>query len=205
MRDDTVAPPPLRGRHALLADVAIDLVAREGMRALTHRGLDAAAGMPPGTTSAYFRTREALVTGLVRRIAELDRAQLDAGRQGLREHADLETAATATAAFVDHWLSAGRNRALARYQCLLETIQYPRLRAILTPHEEAAREQVRAFLERAGAPDPRARARDYVACVDGLIFDRLMGGADAPEPGTAAARAELAATIRRLLEAAIHG
>ncbi|NRQ39657.1 TetR family transcriptional regulator [Nonomuraea sp. NN258] len=63
-------------RRAVLADVAIELVATQGIRALTHRAVDAAAGMPIGTTSAYFRTRKALLTGLVRRMADLDEADL---------------------------------------------------------------------------------------------------------------------------------
>ena len=60
------------GRLEVLADAAIDLVAESGMRGLTHRAVDARAGVPAGSTSAYFRTREALIEGMVRRLAELD-------------------------------------------------------------------------------------------------------------------------------------
>lgn len=52
-------------RRTLLADAALDVLADEGMRGLTHRAVDRRAAMPPGTTSAYFRTRAALLTGLV--------------------------------------------------------------------------------------------------------------------------------------------
>ncbi|WP_234038673.1 hypothetical protein [Micromonospora coerulea] len=46
------------------------------MRALTHRAVDARAGVPAGTTSAYLRTRQALIEAVVRRLADLDRADL---------------------------------------------------------------------------------------------------------------------------------
>ncbi|MFD6115461.1 hypothetical protein ACFWG0_35965 [Streptomyces yangpuensis] len=40
-------------RRTLLADSAIDVLADEGIRGLTHRAVDRKAAMPPGTTSAY--------------------------------------------------------------------------------------------------------------------------------------------------------
>lgn len=56
------ANPERRGQ---LADAAIEVLAHVGARGLTHRAVDAAAGVPAGTTSRYFRTREALLAGVV--------------------------------------------------------------------------------------------------------------------------------------------
>ena len=44
-------------RRQLLADAAIAVISGSGMRALTHRAVDAAADVPSGTTSYHFRTR----------------------------------------------------------------------------------------------------------------------------------------------------
>src|SRR3954453_2356028 len=55
-------------RRTTLADAGIAVLAREGSRGLTHRAIDAEAGVPVGTTSNYFRSREALFTGLFERI-----------------------------------------------------------------------------------------------------------------------------------------
>jgi hypothetical protein len=44
-----------------IADAAIGLLAAEGMRGLTHRTVDRAADLPKGSTSYYFRTRQALL------------------------------------------------------------------------------------------------------------------------------------------------
>ena len=56
-------------RRDLITDTAIRIVAEQGMRGLTHRAVDREAGLPEGSTSAYFRTRKALIEGLVERLA----------------------------------------------------------------------------------------------------------------------------------------
>ena len=62
--------PSARTRQ--VGDAAIAVLAEQGARGLTHRAVDQAAGLPPGTTSNYARTREALLTLTLTRIAELD-------------------------------------------------------------------------------------------------------------------------------------
>ncbi|MFC6506917.1 TetR/AcrR family transcriptional regulator [Promicromonospora citrea] len=57
-------------RRAALADAGIAVLAREGARGLTHRAIDGEAGVPTGTTSNYFRSRDALVSGLFERIGQ---------------------------------------------------------------------------------------------------------------------------------------
>src|SRR5688572_10321143 len=72
-------------RHALL-DAAIEVLAREGARGLTHRAVDGEAGVAEGTTSNYFRTREALSTAIAARIdARLRPATADADALGAGE------------------------------------------------------------------------------------------------------------------------
>jgi AcrR family transcriptional regulator len=69
--------PSARTRQ--VGDAAIAVLADQGARGLTHRAVDQAAGLPPGTTSNYARTREALLTLALSRIAELDAAEGAAG------------------------------------------------------------------------------------------------------------------------------
>ena len=61
-------------RETRLLDAAIDVLGTRGMRQLTHRAVDAAAGLPVGSTSNRFRTREALLVGVLRRILERETA-----------------------------------------------------------------------------------------------------------------------------------
>ena len=51
-------------RRTEILDAALRVLAEHGMRGLTHRAVDEAAGIPPGSTSYYFRSRSALVDGL---------------------------------------------------------------------------------------------------------------------------------------------
>ncbi|MEU5791620.1 TetR family transcriptional regulator [Micromonospora purpureochromogenes] len=199
-------------RVAALADAAIALLAEGGMRALTHRAVDARAGVPVGTTSAYLRTRQALIEAVVRRLVDLDRADLvdrelptgapPPGPPPRLTPADLDHLAAATAQVLDRWLTVGRDRSLARYACLLEAVHRPELRPILA-HGTVLREQARALLAGAGASDPRRQGDQFVAFVDGLLFDRLVGAGalSAPPPGSPESREDLRAAVRALLRA----
>ncbi|MFG2164219.1 TetR/AcrR family transcriptional regulator [Micromonospora chersina] len=201
-------------RVARLADAAVELLAEGGMRALTHRAVDARAAMPPGTTSAYLRTRQALIEAVVQRLADLDRADLAAHELPTEPPAEppraapvlgpdgLDQLAAGVAEVLDRWLTTGRTRSLARYACLLEAVHRPELRRILD-HGTALRVQARDLLARAGAPDPRRQGDQFVAFVDGLLFDRLVGAGalSAPPPGTPASREDLRAGVRTLLRA----
>ena len=69
--------PSARTRQ--VGDAAIAVLAEHGARGLTHRAVDQAAGLPPGTTSNYARTRAALLTLVLTRIDELDTAEAISG------------------------------------------------------------------------------------------------------------------------------
>ncbi|WP_072486972.1 TetR family transcriptional regulator C-terminal domain-containing protein [Streptomyces atratus] len=183
-------------RRAVLADAAIGVLAEEGMRGLTHRAVDRAADLPPGTTSAYFRTRQALLTGLVRRLVALDQAELQAAGEQAGMPRDAEELTAGLAGFVASRLAGeGRRRSLARYACAVESVRHPELREILVPRENAAREAVRAFLGARGVADAEGRTLTLLACVDGLVFDRLVGGGAVP-------RGEIAGLVAAALRSA---
>ncbi|HYD09772.1 MAG TPA: hypothetical protein VEA78_06690, partial [Acidimicrobiales bacterium] len=59
-------------RDQQLLDAAIEVLASGGPRQLTHRAVDTAAGVPLGSTSNCFRTRDALLVGVLRRVLERD-------------------------------------------------------------------------------------------------------------------------------------
>ena len=61
----------MEDRRMLIADSAIEVVARDGVRALTHRAVDSEAGLPSGSTSYYCRTRAQLVALTVERVTSL--------------------------------------------------------------------------------------------------------------------------------------
>src|SRR5437763_15032437 len=111
-----------RDRRTLLADAAIGVLADEGMRGLTHRAVDRAANLPPGTTSAYFRTRSALLTALVRRLVELDQGELQPLGEAAPPVRDVDQLTDGCAALIELRLTGeGRRRTVARYACADES------------------------------------------------------------------------------------
>ncbi|MDT0611840.1 TetR/AcrR family transcriptional regulator [Streptomyces lancefieldiae] len=164
-------------RRTLLADAAIGVLAESGLRGLTHRAVDRAAELPPGTTSAYYRTRQALLTALVRRLVALDQAELHTMGRGTPAPRDAGELVARISALVERRLTGdGRRRSLARYACAIESVHHSELREILRPRENAARHAVRDFLAAQGLTDAEERTVTLLTCVDGLVFDRLVNG-----------------------------
>jgi DNA-binding transcriptional regulator YbjK len=169
-------------RRALIADAAISTLARDGMRGLTHRAVDRTAGLPEGSASYYFRTRQALLQATVERLAELDRMDMAASAALLAGAAapappghELDAMAALAAALVESWLTAGRERQLARYELSLEATRRPGLRQTLVASGAGIRAFAADRFAAAGVPEPSRRAADFVAFVDGLLFDQIAG------------------------------
>jgi DNA-binding transcriptional regulator YbjK len=193
---------PLPDRRDLIADAAIDTVATAGLRGLTHRAVDAAAGLPAGSTSYYFRTRSALISACYLRLAELSAADVDRWEaQYGSADPDPDSVAKALAALLHHWLTVERNRQLARFELSLEAVRRPELRADLQTAGLAVRSRAAALLERLGAPRPASAADLLVAWTDGLLYDRLAGATAATRPAPDVA--ELTPAVRRMLTAAL--
>jgi DNA-binding transcriptional regulator YbjK len=178
-------------RRTEIADAAITTLASGGMRGLTHRAVDRTAGLSEGSTSYYFRTRQALLQAVVARLAERDAGELPA-----LPHGDLDTFADAAAALIHAWLTTGRDRQLARYELTLEATRRPELRAVLLTAGAGVRRMVAELLGSAGVAEPELRARDFTVFVDGLLFDQIAGAGDRE-----LTVAQLRTTVRTLLAA----
>jgi DNA-binding transcriptional regulator YbjK len=169
-------------RRALIADAAISTLARDGMRGLTHRAVDRTAGLPEGSASYYFRTRQALLQAAVERLAELtttdmlaSAALVDSAAVSPPPGQELSAFGALTAALVESWLTAGRERQLARYELSLEATRRPELRQTLVTTGAAIRAVIAGRFAAAGVPEPAQRAADFAAFIDGLLFDQIAG------------------------------
>lgn len=159
-------------RPTVIADAAITTLAREGMRGFTHRAVDRTAALAEGSTSYYFRTREALMFAALARMAELD--TLDIGDlPAAFGTVDLETLTTMLTAVVRGWLTDGRDRTIARYELSLESARRPELRARMRTHGATFRRLAQETLAAAGASEPERRARAFVSYLDGLMLHQL--------------------------------
>ena len=183
----------LRGadRQDAIADAAIRLVATRGLRGLTHRAVDAEAGLPPGSTSYYLRTRNALLTACVNRMLTRDVTGMPpVGTDAIELMVAMTTG-----------LARDRPEDLvARYELSLEASRQPELRAAINAGGQQLRAMLAQLLAGLGVPDPDAAAWPVAAMMDGLMYDRVAGagGTLSPEAFEAAVRRSVTALIAGL-------
>lgn len=194
--------PNIEQRRRDLCDAAIQLLAAEGARGLTHLRVDRHQGFADGTTSFYYQTRSALLRGALDRVIELDvadfTAAMDESRSGgvdsllsyLAEHA-MRTA-----------VEPERSRARARFELMMIAARDAELSAVfadLNDRFTAISEAAVAQVQPAGAPpDPelvKAQAFAVVTFLGGFLF-RLAYGL---------AQIDAATTLEAHLRAVIAG
>lgn len=149
-------------RAEQILDAAIAVLGGQGTRELTHRAVDAAAGLPQGSTSNYFRSRDALLDGVVARVTARE-------RDALPPSFDVD----GLAAFVIAAVTERRDLTLARFALLVEAAHRPHLqealRAASGPVSRWAVEAMRA----AGSAHPERDASIVGAQVDALTLRQL--------------------------------
>lgn len=166
-------------RAELVAETAIALLAERGMRGLTHRAVDAAAGLPPGAASNVARTRAALLELALARLNELEERQFAA--LGIASvPARPEPATDLLARLLHAQLTQGRRRTLARYELALEATRRPELRSLYDASGRHFREPAVALMAALGSADPQNDGRRLVAYAEGVMFYALAGAGEDP-------------------------
>ena len=191
---NTARPEGTVARQAHLLDCAIAVVGESGLRGLTHRAVDRAAGLPEGSCSVYYRTRLALLTALTDHVAEKLLGDVRVLTAGLPTDTDDPSAAVAG--------TTGLLVGLARDPALLLTLSELSLEAVRTPSlQEPMRVWRRALVDVVRTPveahhkgDSLRRARTMVAALEGVAIASL----NVAEPER---EAFLADTIGMLLQA----
>ena len=166
----------------LIADSAIEVVARHGIRALTHRAVDSEAGLPSGSTSYYCRTRSQLLSLTVARLTSLLRGFVEvSGIQELTSSSS-DDILTTLARMVEGLLADYRGELAARSALILELTgtqdTTDLVASLLDPSDLVG------ALDSAGLRDPVAAAHDLLTVYEGLLWERTVGrlaGAD-PDP-----------------------
>ena len=189
-------------RRTAILDGALAVLAEQGMRGLTHRAVDAAAGLPPGSTSYYFRSRATLVTGCVQRLVERDLAEDVAAVDVtlLSAERDLPAVlATVLTTVGVRMATVERQRTLARYELSLAAVRDPALRVELVAGGDTIRRRGAALLARAGVAEPDAAAEELAALLDGLVYTALVRGPRDADALAASLRPPLDRLVRSLL------
>ncbi|MGV9385198.1 TetR/AcrR family transcriptional regulator [Nonomuraea sp. NPDC003707] len=157
-------PPTNPARRQALTDAAIELLASSGAHGLTHRAVEKAAGLPPGTASNYFRSREALLVAAAERIVELHHADTDRAVEQPATLVDLLTESLLTAA------TTLRDRYLAIFELQLEAARRPALASALASLRDTAVLVTAGHHDQLGLTIPREKIPAMIALYGGTLF-----------------------------------
>ena len=157
-----------------LLDAAVAVAAAGGLRGLTHRAVDARAGVPLGTTSAYLRTRLALHLALARYVTGrlVDDIEALSRRLGSRP-ADSAYAVDQTNALFTGWLREG-DLVVVRLELSLEASREPELAAVFGVWRERLVDVVADVVRASGRPEPHRRAEVTVSALEGVLLAALL-------------------------------
>ena len=175
-----------KDRKTTIADAALELLAASGARGLTHRAVDAWAGLPDGSTSSCCRTRLDLVTlalnrHATRNLEELgeDGARLVSGEPSLERFIDLLVDR------LDDWMSpAKRSRVVSQIEIFLIASREPSLQKVVEGvHQHFVDATVQA-LRYVGVVDTDRIAMGLIATVDGILHGQVVNGHMRPDRKT---------------------
>lgn len=199
MADSPAVPStPPADRRAALLEATLELIGTGGLGAVTHRKVEAAAGLPHGSTTYYFKTRDQLLDAAVGRLLEIDRARSDeiahAITRALAPRTSLDDLdVDAIAAAIAAWLEQDRVYQQARYELMVASARQPELRTALVAGRDAFVRLLEPVVIAAGSRSPARDAQIALAFVNGLMFEQLA------RPETDFATAVLPAGLRKLL------
>ncbi|MFD4696161.1 TetR/AcrR family transcriptional regulator [Streptomyces niveus] len=159
-------------RRSALVDAAIEVLARDGARGLTFRAVDVEAGVPKGTASNYFTSRDELLNQVGHRIYERlipDEATVAGMVTGPNTR---ERTAELVRQVVER-VAAFRTGFLALLELRLEATRRPELRAVLTARvARDVEENVTGHLA-SGLPGDADAVKMIYLAVNWLVVERL--------------------------------
>lgn len=155
-------------------DAAVELLGTQGVRALTHLRVDERAVLPRGSTSNCFRTRAALLQGVVQHMLD---AELPAVGAALLPTSPDELVESMVSLYEfltgPSWVMTA-----ARLALYVEAGHDPELRATLARGRSTVEQTVVPALAQLGAPDPHLAAQAMATCFEGLFLHRIAQHAD---------------------------
>ena len=179
-------------RRNQILDAAIDILCDDGVGGLTHRQVDGRAGVPAGTTSNYFRTRQALLEATASRTVDLHWQRVKALQAAVGP-----MSRDALRALMIRMLDPDeqfRRWTLARFELFMESTRRQELRPLMLELQAAAVKSATLIFEAAGfTPEPE-RMDELSRLLNGFVFSNLTL---APQPGTQ----DAAGVVDRLLSA----
>ena len=172
-------PQQARGeeRRERILGATLAVIARSGIGAVTHRSVAEEAGVPLGSLTYWFGTKDDLLREALRRFVAAEAERLQGVAAQLGAGADPAEIAERYAAVLEE--NAGLEE-IAQFELYLEAARNPALRDIAQESFRAYEEVAVAALRAAGVADPERLAPLFVSMLDGLGLRRVAAGAAPP-------------------------
>lgn len=164
------------GRREEVVDASIEVLVNRSGRGFSHRAVDAAAGVPVGTTSNFFGSRRELLLAAFGHLVE--RFEEDGGTPLAPEPANEADLVTLLGAYMDALLQLRRTEILAFYVMLFESVTEPELADRVIPYVEAWQRSYSGYLAKLGAPEPDLGGK----LIADYVFAVLLGEFADPSP-----------------------
>lgn len=164
--------PRTTDRPRRLADAAIAVMARDGLHGVTHRTVDAEAGMPPGTASYHFRSRRALLESTALRLRDLHVSALTQALSAPRADS-WEQLVSAMTDLVEATDEAMRTRYLAFAELMLEATRDAALATIVNQVRESNLEFAATLLRKRGVAISGAQLTTLGSLLTGVTLERI--------------------------------
>jgi TetR/AcrR family transcriptional regulator, regulator of biofilm formation and stress response len=184
----------VRGRREEILDATLRVIGRDGREAVTHRAVAEEAGVPLGSTTYYFDSRDDLLGQALEHVAAQEVERYRRLGEDLRS---VKSGRQLADRLISELVAAAEDRVayIAEYELWLEAGRRPELREAAVNWCNAEQFAVAAAMEHLGSSNPRVDASLVVAALDGL-GERVL----AREEDPAAAAKELKPELRRLIE-----
>jgi DNA-binding transcriptional regulator YbjK len=173
-------PQQARGeeRRERILRATLAVIGRSGIGAVTHRSVAEEAGVPLGSLTYWFGTKDDLLREALRRFVEDEAERL----RGVAAQLDGDAAPADIAERFAAVLEKGpaHPEQIAQFELYLEAARNPAVRDIARDSFRAYEEVAVAALRAAGADKPEEIAPLFVSLADGLGLRRMAAGASPP-------------------------
>lgn len=149
------------------------MIGRGGIAAVDHRAVAAEAGVPLGSTTYYFDSKDDMVAQALHYVADREaerlRAEMD---RGLLTEGAGSPAERLADLMIDVW-AGDRVSLIAQYELYLESGRREDLRPAAERWDRAYREFLELALTQLGASSPARQAHLLCVALDGLLLDHV--------------------------------
>ena len=168
----------MANRRETLLGAAIGVLGERGIRELTHRAVDAEAGVAAGSAANYFPTREALLEAIVERVSAMERDRFDEVAVKVCPVTPAELG-RAIAGWVRVGTGVHRALTLARYAILVEAGHNAKIRRQLAETGSRVNAWFANWLRLIGSVDTDRDVHVLGNYITGLMLHQLA----IPDPG----------------------